>query len=84
MSEAAHMQSKRGADNSTGPGARRAQVDGFGSALVRIYESGADHSMKVELLDQVVSIIRRKERPDERLQDIADLMRNWECHGRGG
>jgi hypothetical protein len=50
--------------------------NGLGPALVEIYDAGAEHP--IDLLDQVVSIIRRQNRPDERMRDIAVLMRDWQ------
>ena len=55
----------------------RKVADGLGSALIEIYEAGAAHPVKADLLDQVVSIIRRKKTPDERVREIANLMRCW-------
>jgi hypothetical protein len=59
------------------------RLDGFGTALIEIYEAGAEHPMKIDLLDQFVSIIRRKGRPDERAREIAKLMRGWQQMCRG-
>jgi hypothetical protein len=58
-------------------------LDGLGPALIEIYEAGAEHPIKIDLLDQVVSIIRRKKRPDERIREIAILMRGWQQMRRG-
>ena len=58
-------------------------LDGLGTALVEMYEAGAEHPIKIDLLDQVVSIIRRKERPDKRVREIANLMRGWQLMRRG-
>lgn len=58
-------------------------LDGLGPALIEIYEAGAEHPIKTDLLDQVVSIIRRKKKPDERLREIATLMRGWQQMRRG-
>jgi hypothetical protein len=44
--------------------------------LVEIYDAGTERP--IDLLDQVVSIIRREKRPDERMRDIAILMRDWQ------
>jgi hypothetical protein len=60
-------------DKHCGPVAGR--LDGLGTALIEMYETGAEHPTKIDLLDQVVSIIRRKKRSDERIRDIANLMR---------
>ena len=54
------------------------RLDGLGTALIEIYEAGAEHPIKIDLLDQFVSIIRRKGRPDERAREIAKLMRGWQ------
>lgn len=59
------------------------RLDGFGTALIEIYEAGAEHPIKIDLLDQFVSIIRRKGRPDERAREIAKLMRGWQQMCRG-
>jgi hypothetical protein len=48
-------------------------LDGLGIVLVALHE--AEHSIKADLLDQVVSIIRRRKRPDECVQEIANLVR---------
>jgi hypothetical protein len=60
------MQSKEVADGSPEVNTRSAQVvghlDGLGTTLIELYEAGAEHSIKTELLDQVVSIIRRKKK----------------------
>lgn len=53
-------------------------LNGLGPALIKIYEAGEEHPMKIDLLDQVVSIIRRQKRPDERVREIAILMRDWQ------
>jgi hypothetical protein len=50
------------------------RLDGFGPALIEISEAGAEHRIKTDLLDQFVSIVRRKHRPDERAREIAKLM----------
>jgi hypothetical protein len=55
----------------------RKVADGLGSALIEMYEAGSAHSIKADLLDQVVSIIRRKKTPDERVREIANLIRRW-------
>jgi hypothetical protein len=56
--------------------------NGLGAALVEIYGAGAAHA-KIDMLDQVVSIIRRIRKPDERAREIADLMSGWH-QMRGG
>ena len=61
----------------------RKVADGLGSALIEMYEAGAAHSIKADLLDQVISIIRRKKAPDERVREIADLLRSCR-HMPGG
>jgi hypothetical protein len=55
----------------------------LGTALIEIYEAGAEHPAKIDLLDQLVSIIRRKDSPDERAREIANLMRGWQQIRRG-
>jgi len=54
------------------------RLDGLGTALIAIYEAGVEDPIKTDLLDQFVSIIRRKGRPDERAREIAELMRGWQ------
>jgi hypothetical protein len=91
--EAAYMESKKVA-NSAEVDARRAQVDAselraelakpwLGTALIEMYEAGAEHPIKTDLLDQFVSIIRRKDRRDERAREIANLIRGWQRVRRG-
>jgi hypothetical protein len=53
-------------------------LNGLGPALIKIYEAGEEHPMKIDLLDQVVSIIRREKGPDERVREIAILIRDWQ------
>jgi len=55
----------------------------LGTALVEIYEADEKHSIKMDLLDQVVSIMRRKDGRDERIREIAHLMRDWQQAHRG-
>jgi len=50
----------------------------LGTALIEIYETDESRPVKMDLLDQVVSIMRRKEGRDERVQEIARLMRDWQ------
>jgi len=50
----------------------------LGTPLVEIYEADEKHSIKMDLLDQVVSIMRRKDGRDERIREIAHLMRDWQ------
>jgi len=50
----------------------------LGKALIEIYEAGEKHPIKIDLLDQVVSIIRREDRRDERIREIAHLVRDWQ------
>jgi hypothetical protein len=78
------MESKKVA-NSAEVDARRAQVERhwLGTALTEIYEAGAEHPTKTDLLDQFVSIIRRKDRLDERAREIASLIRSWQQMRRG-
>jgi hypothetical protein len=63
-------------ENHWGPVAGR--LNGLGPALIKIYEASEEHPTKIDLLDQVVSIIRRQKKPDERLREIAILMRDWQ------
>jgi hypothetical protein len=49
----------------------------LGTALIEIYEAGAENPIKIDLLDQVVSIMRRKDR-QVRVEEIANLMRDWQ------
>jgi hypothetical protein len=58
-------------------------LNGLGPALIEIYEAGGEHPIKIELLDQVVSIVRRKKTSDERVREIAILMRDWQQMRRG-
>lgn len=53
-------------------------LNGLGPALIKVYEAGEEHPMKIDMLDQVISIIRRQKRPDERVREIAILMRDWQ------
>jgi hypothetical protein len=55
----------------------------LGTALIEIYEADETHPVKMDLLDQVVSIMRRKGERDERVQEIANLMRDWQQKRRG-
>ena len=50
--------------------------NGLGAALVEVYGVGAAHA-KIDMLDQVVSIIRRIRKPDDRAREIANLMSGW-------
>jgi hypothetical protein len=50
--------------------------------LIEIYEADAEDPIKIDLLDQVVSIMRRKDRR-ERVQEIENLMRGWQQMRRG-
>jgi hypothetical protein len=49
-------------------------LDGLGTVLIALHE--AEHSIKADLLDQIVSIIRRRKGTDECVQEIATLMRD--------
>jgi hypothetical protein len=60
------MRSIKVADN-------RGHLDGLGTVLIALRE--AEHSIKADLLNQVVSIIRRRKGTDECVQEIATLMR---------
>jgi len=55
----------------------------LGTALIEIYEADEKQPIKIDLLDQVVSIMRRKDRRDERVSEIANLMRDWQETRRG-
>lgn len=72
------MQSIEVADNGPEVDAVVMHLDGLGRALIAIHEAGAEHSIKADLLDQVVLIIRRGKRPDERVREIASWMRGWQ------
>jgi hypothetical protein len=61
---------------------RRAGMHLLGTALIEIYEADAEDPIKIDLLDQVVSIMRRKDRR-ERVQEIENLMRGWQQMRRG-
>ena len=50
----------------------------LGTALIDIYEECEERQIKTDLLDQVVSIMRREDRREERIQEIANLMRGWQ------
>ena len=52
------------------------------SALIEIYEADEKHPVKIDLLDQVVGIMRRKDGREERVRDIANLMRDWQENRR--
>jgi hypothetical protein len=58
-------------------------LDGLGTALIEMYEANAEHSIRADLLDQVVSIIRREKGSDERSREIANLVRGWQQMRRG-
>jgi hypothetical protein len=51
--------------------------NGLGAVLIEVYEVGAEHPIKTDMLDQVVSIVRRIRGPDERAREIANLIRSW-------
>jgi hypothetical protein len=55
----------------------------LGTALIEIYQAGEEHPIKIDLLDKVFSIMRRKDRRDERVREIANLMRDWQQMRRG-
>jgi hypothetical protein len=50
----------------------------LGTALIDLYEAYDERGIKAELLDQVVCIMRRENRREERVQEIANLMRGWQ------
>ena len=66
------------------PSERRAELAKLwlGTALIEIYDADAEYPIKIDLLDQLVSIIRRENRPDERAREIANLMRDWQAMRR--
>jgi hypothetical protein len=52
------------------------RFDLLGTALSAM--QSAEHSIKGDLLDQVVSIVRRRKTSEERVREIANLMRGWQ------
>ncbi len=51
-------------------------VDKIDDALTVIYNAGADDPVAVDVLDQVVAIIRKRgESPNERMRQIANLLK---------
>jgi hypothetical protein len=50
----------------------------LGTALIDLYEASEKDTIKTDLLEQVVAIIRRQDRRDERVREIMDLMRDWQ------
>jgi hypothetical protein len=50
----------------------------LGTTLIEIYESDAKEPAKIDLLEQIVSIVRREDRQDERVREIASLIRDWQ------
>jgi hypothetical protein len=50
----------------------------LGTALIDIYEAREDDAIKIDLLEQVVSIMRREDKREARVQQIANLMQNWQ------
>jgi hypothetical protein len=68
------MQSRKIADNGPEGDAVAKQLDGLGTALIAMH--GAEHSIKGDLLDQIVSIVRRRKASEECVQEIASLMRD--------
>jgi hypothetical protein len=79
------MQSKRVANGADGDvrrvvaSERRAELakPWLGTALIEIYEAGAEQPITTDPLDQFVSIIRRKDGPDERAREIESLICGW-------
>ena len=49
----------------------------LGTALIEIYEADAEDPIKIDLPDQVISIMRLKDRR-VRAQEILNLMRGWQ------
>jgi hypothetical protein len=50
----------------------------LGTALIDIYEAREDDAIKIDLLEQVVSIMRREDKREARVQQIANLMQSWQ------
>jgi hypothetical protein len=67
--------------NGSGTG-QEAGMHWLGTALIEIYEADEKHPVKIDLLDQVVGIMRRKDGREERVRDIANLMRDWQENRR--
>jgi hypothetical protein len=65
------MQSIEVAETAPEVGAVAGHIDRLGSVLIAIHEAGAGHSIKADLLDEVVLIVRRGKRPEECVRDIA-------------
>jgi hypothetical protein len=63
--------------NGSGTG-QEAGMHWLGTVLIDLYEADEKHPVKTDLLDQVVGIMRRKDGRDERVRDIANLMRDWQ------
>ena len=50
----------------------------LGTALIDLYEASEERRIKTDLLDQVVSILRRENKREVRVQEIASLMQRWQ------
>jgi hypothetical protein len=67
------MQSRKVADNDPEGDAVAKHLDGLGTALIAMHD--AEHSIKGDLLDQIVTIVRCRKTSEERVREIASLMR---------
>jgi hypothetical protein len=55
-------------------------VDELEAKIVDLYDAGADAPVAIDLIDEVVAIIRRRDKPrDMRVQEIGRLMSRWEA-----
>jgi hypothetical protein len=53
-------------------------LDRLEAALIEVYEAGAEDLSATDFLDQVISIIRRKDKPaGDRVREIGNLTRSW-------
>ena len=53
-------------------------VDELEAKIVDLYDAGADDSAAIDLIDEVVVIIRRRDKPqDMRVQEIGHVMGRW-------
>ena len=66
------------AEHGPGVDAVVGRIDRLGSVLIAMHEAGAGQSIKADLLDEVVSIVRREKRSADCVREIADLMRVWQ------
>jgi hypothetical protein len=59
-------------------------VDKMETMIVHLYEAGADVPAAIDLIDEVVAIIRRKDKPrDLRVKEIDRLMEKWAAQPSG-